>query len=120
MQLIICLAYFNNRHTCDSDADDNKNGVSGGIFEVQCVWWKNNGYKLLIYLELRKTVGYKCLINIVTIPAWYTFSSFEIHSYFLSFQGSLNFGESDVKMHFCSTYGTRENLYKFTVWTNLG
>jgi hypothetical protein len=37
MQFIICLAYLHNERTCDSDAEDNKNGVSGGIFEVQCV-----------------------------------------------------------------------------------
>ena len=42
------------------------------------------------------------------------------YSYFLSFQGSLNFGKSDVKMHFCSTYGAVENLYEFTVLTKLG
>jgi hypothetical protein len=36
MQFIICLAYLHNKHTCDSDADENKNGVSGGIFEVRC------------------------------------------------------------------------------------
>ena len=57
MQFIICLAYLHNKCTCDSDADDNKNGTSGGIFEVWCAWWKNDGYKLLIYLGLRKTVG---------------------------------------------------------------
>ena len=31
------------------------------------------------------------------------------------FKGSLNFSESDVKMHFCSMYGARENFYEFTV-----
>jgi hypothetical protein len=114
------LADLHNKCTCDSDADDNKNDVSGGIFEVQCVWWKNNGYKLLIYLGLRKTVGFKMFDKYIVIRhAWYAFSSFEIQ--LLSFfQGSLIFGESDVKMHFCSTYGAHENLYEFTVWTNLG
>jgi hypothetical protein len=37
------------------------------------------------------------------------------NSYFLSFQGSLNFGESDVKIHFWSMYGACENLYEFRV-----
>jgi len=59
MQFIICLTYLHNKHTCDSEADENKNGVSGGIFEVWYVWWKNDGYKILIYLGLRKTVGFK-------------------------------------------------------------
>ena len=37
------------------------------------------------------------------------------NSYFFSFQGSLNFGESDVKIHFWSMYGACENLYEFRV-----
>ena len=28
---------LHNKRTCDSDADDNKDGVLGGIFEVRCV-----------------------------------------------------------------------------------
>jgi hypothetical protein len=28
---------LHNKPTCDSDAEDNKIGVSGGIFEVRCV-----------------------------------------------------------------------------------
>jgi hypothetical protein len=61
--------------------------------------WKNDGYKLLIYLRLRKTVGFKMFDKYIIIRhAWYAFSSFEIQ--LLSFfQGSLIFGESDVKMH---------------------
>ena len=39
-------------------------------------------------------------ILLYTIPALCAFSSFEIHSYFISFQGSLNFGESDLKWIF--------------------
>jgi hypothetical protein len=60
---------------------NNKNQNTGGIFEVRCVWWKNNGYKLLIYLGLRKTVDVKMLDKyIIIIHAWYAFSSFEMHS----------------------------------------
>jgi hypothetical protein len=71
--IIICLAYLHNKRTCDLDAEYNKSGISGGIFEVWCVWWKNDGHKLLIYLGLRKTVGFTmfekyhntCLIHII-------------------------------------------------------
>ena len=85
------------------------------------LWWKNDGNKLLIYLGLRNTVGFKMFDKyIVIIPTWNAFSSLEIHSCFLSFQGTLNFDESDVKMHCCSTYGARENSYEFTVLANIG
>ena len=84
-------------------------------------WWKNDGNKLLIYLGLRNTVGFKMFDKyIVIIPTWNAFSFLEIHSCFLSFQGTLNFGESDVKIHFCSTYGAHENSYEFTVLANIG
>ena len=49
---------------------------------------------------------------IVIIAARNAFSSLEIHSCFISFQFTLNFGESDVKMHFCSTYGAHEIAIK--------
>ena len=37
------------------------------------------------------------------------------YSYFLFFPGFFNLGESEVKMHLCSTYGARENVHEFTV-----
>jgi hypothetical protein len=30
-----------------------------------------------------------------------------------------NFGESDLKMYFCCTYGARENLYEFRVTNDI-